>query len=319
MLLAAVMGHLTGWNMEFGIKTPPQIGDYMHFAGFGAVGDFVGALRGAHSHDMAVGVMALTVALLAQQFGYGLLTGAPRLLARAGMALVAGGTALMSVMYAAMGFSTWSPPTLFVSGTGGANGIAGDDIITGILIMGGGVLVGAAFAVEHGGRLPSLIRRPVRLAAVWAWLLSFASVTVAGYAIELHETYYGAGDAHARGAAHDAVFTWLHQDLGLFLLPALVLVMLAVERLVDHGHPGWIGWATIVGTSIAFVGGFVWVFVDSTVRGPGYVVSTVGLLVVGTALLATLWWGLAGHVRPVAGIHRPKPLSALRALRHAHL
>ncbi len=319
MLLAALMGHLTGWIMEFGIKTPPQIGDYMSFAGFGSASDFIGALRGAHSHDMAVGTMALAVALLAQQFGYGLLTGAPRLLARAGMALVAGGTALMTVMYATMGFTTWSPPTLFVSGSGGANGIASDDIITGILIMGGGVLVVAAFALAHGGRLPSLIRRPVRLAAVWAWALSFASVAVAGYAIELHETYYGAGDAHASGATHDAVFTWLHQDLGLFLLPALVLVMLAVERLVDHGHPGWIGWATIAGTSVAFVGGFVWVFLDSTLRGPGYVVSTAGLLVVGAALLATLWWGLVGHLRPVAGTGLPTPVSVRRAPTHARV
>lgn len=300
MLMAAVIGHLTGWIMEFGVKTPPQIGDYMRFAGFGSAGDFIGALRGAHSHDMAVGSMALAVALLAQQFGYALLTGVPRLLARMGLVLVAGGTALMTVMYAAMGFTTWSPPTLFVSGSGGANGIAGDDIITGILIMGGGLLVGIAFALAHGDRLPALGRRPVRLAAVWAWVLSFASVAVAGYAIEMNETFYGAGDPHASGAAKDAVFTWLHQDLGLFLLPTLVLVMVAVERLVDRGHPGWIGWATIAGSSVAFVGGFIWVFLDSTLHGPGFVVSTVGLLVVGAALLATLWWGLAGHLRPAA-------------------
>jgi hypothetical protein len=224
----------------------------------------------------------------------------------------------MSVMYAAMGISTWSPPTLFVSGTGGANGVAGDDIVTGVLIMGGGVLVGAAFAAEHGGRIPLLIRQPVRLAAVWAWLLSFASVAVAGYAIELHETYYGAGDGHASGAVHDAVFTWLHQDLGLFLLPALVLVMLAVERLVDHGNPGLIGWGTILGSSIAFGGGFVWVFLDSTLRGPGYVVSTAGLLIVGAALLATLWWGLVGHLQPVVRTSRPAPVNITRNPRHAH-
>lgn len=271
---------------------------------FASADDFIGALRGSHSHDMAVGVMALIVTLLAQQFGYGLLTGVARILARTGLALVAGGTLVMTVMYVAMGFTSWSPPTLFVSGTGGANGIAGDDIVTGILIMGGGVLVVAAFAMGHSGKVASVVQRPVRLAAVWAWVLSFASIVVVGYAIEMNETYFGAGDSHASGAAKDAVFTWLHQDVGLFLLPALVLVMLAVERLVDHGHPGWIGWATITGATVSFIGGLVWVFIDPALRGPGYVISTVGLLIVGAALLATLWWGISSVALDSALPHR---------------
>ena len=40
------------------------------------MGDFAGALVGSHSHEMAVGVMALTIVLVAQQFGYAALTGA---------------------------------------------------------------------------------------------------------------------------------------------------------------------------------------------------------------------------------------------------
>ena len=50
------------------------------------------------------------------------------------------------------------------------------------------------------------------------------------------------------GAANDAVFTWLHQDIGRFLMPPSVLVMLAV------GAVWWSkwdrtpsGWATIAG------------------------------------------------------------------------
>jgi hypothetical protein len=216
---------------------------------------------------------------------------------------------VMSVMYAAMGFTTWAPPTLFVSGSGGANGIAGDDIITGVLVMGGGLLVVAAMAFSQAGRVASTSVRSVRLAAVWAWVLSFASVAVAGYWIEMHETVFGAGDSHASSAANDAVFTWLHQDFGLFLLPTVVLVMLAVERLVDYGRPGWIGWTMILGTTVAFAGGFIWVFLDPSLHGPGYAVSTVGMLLVGGALLATLWWGLAGRLFPAAATLR---------LGHAH-
>ncbi len=291
MLLAAIMGHLAGWIMEFGANFPPLIGAYAKFVGFASSDDFTGALVGSHSHEMAVAVMALIVSLLAQQFGYGIHKGVSRALATTGLALVSVGTVVMTAMYVAAAFTTWSPPAWFVSGPDGANGIASDDIISGILVMGGGVLVAAALVA---GR--QLFRRSVRLAAAWAWVLSFATVVVAGYAIEMNEVYFGAGDPKAAGAVNDAIFTWLHQDIGLFLLPAIVLVMLAVERLVDHGHPGWIGWTAIAGTTITFVGGLVYVFVTPMLYGPGYVISTVGLVVVGMALLATLWWGMLGAI-----------------------
>ena len=293
MFIAAIMGHLAGWIMEFGANFPPLINNYLKFAGFASSDDFTGALVGSHSHEMAVGAMALTVALLAQQFGYSHHEGISRLLARIGMAMVAIGIVVMTAMYVTAAFTTWSPPAWFVSGPGGANGIASDDVITGILVMGGGVLVALALLVGH-----SLIHRPTRLAAAWAWILSFATVVVAGYAIEMNEAYFGAGDPKAGGAANDAIFTWLHQDIGLFLLPAIVLVMLVVERLISGRQRDWIAWTVIVGTTVTFAGGLVFVFVNPALNGPGYITSTIGLLLVGAALLATLWWGAIGKTRP---------------------
>jgi hypothetical protein len=262
---------------------------------------------GSHSHEMAVAVMAIIVVLLALQFGYGTSKGVSRVLATAGVALVAVGTVVMTAMYVTAAFTTWSPPAWFTSGPDGVNGIASDDVISGILVMGGGLL--AAVALVAGRRL---LRRPTLLPAAWAWLLSFATVVVAGYAIEMNTAYFGAGDPKAPGAASDAVFTWLHQDIGLFLLPALVLVMLVVERLVNtsKNRPGIIGWTTIVGTTLVFAGGLVFVFVSPVANGPGYIISTVGLAVVGMAILGTLWWGVIGaiegarHVSPPA--LRPK-------------
>jgi hypothetical protein len=67
MLLAALMGHLGGWILEYGWTTPPLIKDYAVFAGFGKQADFTGALVTSHSHQMAVAAMALTVVLFAQQ------------------------------------------------------------------------------------------------------------------------------------------------------------------------------------------------------------------------------------------------------------
>jgi hypothetical protein len=124
-------------------------------------------------------------------------------------------------------------------------------------------------------------------------------VVVAGYAIEMNTAYFGAGDQSAPGARQDAVFTWLHQDIGLFLLPTLVVIMLAVEHLIVRGRrPGWIGWTTIVGTTVAFIGSMIYVFVTPTLHGAGYVVTTIGLLIVGVALLATVWWGASDALRP---------------------
>jgi hypothetical protein len=299
MFIAAVMGHLNGWILEFG-DVPGVIGEYAHAVGFASLGDFSAALLGSHSHEMAVGIMGMAIALAAQQFGYTRLRGAPRAIAGFGLTLVAVGAIAMTALYVAMGFTTYQPPNLFASGPGGVNAIAGDDITTGLSVMLGGVLVVAGLAM---GRL---LNRSGRLAAAWAWVASFLAVVVSGYYIEMHEVYFGAGSP-APGAAKDAVFTWLHQDIGLFLMPALVLVMLAVEGLVRQERPNWIGWTIIIGISIILVGGGIWVFVNPALYGLGFGVSTVGLLVVGAGLLVTLWWAIQSGTGRVETVKKTLP------------
>ncbi|HEX9037882.1 MAG TPA: hypothetical protein VF808_12930 [Ktedonobacterales bacterium] len=304
--IAAIMGHLAGWIMEFG-NSPALIGDFSRFAGFALLDDFTGALVGSHSHEMAVAVMALTITILAQQFGADALRGVSRVLAQTGAALVATGVVVMTAIYVAGAVSQWGPPTLFISGANDANGIAGDDIVTGILVIGGGVLVIAAFAL-----LRSAVRQPLRLAAMWAWVLSFATVVIAGFAIEMNEVYFGAGDASAPGAAKDAVFTWLHQDIGLFLLPATVIVLLVAERLIRLSRAVWVGWAMLVGTTVTFVGGLVFVFVDPALHGAGYLIMSVGLAVMGIATLTTIWMGIDRRTRTLP-LRKTAPLHQTKA------
>ena len=287
MFAAAIMGHLAGWILEFG-NFPGIIGSYAAAVG-DKVDDFEDNLVGSHSHEMVVAVMAVTVSIAVVQFGYASLQEWPRRIAQAGLALVAIGAVVMTVMYVVMAFTSWAPPTLFQSADG-TNGIAGDDIVTGIFVMLGGLTTLAAVLLG-GPRVRALASAPVRLATLWSWALLFATVVIAGYAIELNTSYYGAGDPKAPGAANDAVYTWLHQDLGLFLMPALVLTMLVVARFVVPRYQGVIGWATMAGTTITFLGGMIFVFVNPALHGPGYDVSAAGLLVVGLALLATIWYG----------------------------
>ena len=144
LLIAAVMGHLAGWLLEFGLK-PPILRSFAHSIGYTKAGEWSAALVGSHSHEMAVASMALIVVLLARQFGYGSLGGAPRQLARLGLIMVPIGVIAMSYVYVRAGFSTWVPPTWFKS-HGGADGIASDDVITGVFVMGGGLLVLGSFA-----------------------------------------------------------------------------------------------------------------------------------------------------------------------------
>ena len=295
MFAAAVMGHLAGWLLEFG-AWPGALAGYLKFQGVD-LATFTTNLIGAHSHDMVVAVMALLVAVAARQFGTEGFGMAARVATRTGLGLVGAGIVGTTVMYLAMGFTTWGPPTLFQS-AGGTNGIAGDDIVTGMTVMLGGVITLVALAAGRG------LLRPLRLAAAWAWVASFATVVVGGYVIELHETFFGAGSAAAAGAANDGVFTWLHQDVGFFLLPALVLIMLVVHRYLAPQRRQRLAIALIAGVSVTFVGAMLWIFSDPSIHGPGYYITLVGLVMMGAALITTVWYGLFGG-RRIGALRRP--------------
>jgi hypothetical protein len=75
--------------------------------------------------------------------------------------------------------------------------------------------------------------------------------------------------------------------------------MLAAERLVVRQvQRNEIAFTAIAGTTLLFVGGMVWVFIDPALSGTGFLVSTAGVLVTGLAVLGTLWYaGLSRVVR----------------------
>ena len=109
LLVAAVMGHLAGWLLEFGL-TPGALRSFAKSIGYTKAEDWSTALIGSHSHQIAVASMALIVTLLARQFGYGTLSKAPRRVAQVGLVMVPVGVVAMSYVYVRAGFSTWAPP-----------------------------------------------------------------------------------------------------------------------------------------------------------------------------------------------------------------
>ncbi|KLU60882.1 hypothetical protein CEB3_c28550 [Peptococcaceae bacterium CEB3] len=303
LFLAAVMGHLAGWILEFG-DFPHLIGAYARLVGE-KTGDLMGNLIGSHSHLMIVALLSVLVAMSAWRFGYQALQGGPRLLARVGFWFVIVGTGVITVVYLLAGFTWIQPPTWFQSGPGGINGIASDDVISGVGIMLGGLLVLLGMILNKKGvdAKPGWLK-PALVAVGTSWISLVFMVVGGGFGIELNTNIFGAGDPKAPLAAGDAVFTFLHQDYAFFLLPAVMILLLIADVYLKKSHVKTIARGMSLGVFVALVGGFVHVFLDPMVAyGAGYFLVGIGIIViVGTTLL------LIGSLRKVADVEEKEVL-----------
>ena len=284
MFLAAIMGHLAGWILEFG-NHPGVIGWWAHLVGEN-VATFDANLVTSHSHQMVVAFMAMAIAASVAFFAERQIVASGLWLRRVGLGMLVLGTLSFTGIYLWAGFTSWVIPALFTSAHG-VNGLAEDDLVTGFAMTGGLIAVfGAVLARATKPLLPVV-------AAAWSWLLTIGLVVATGYWIEFHETHFGAGNPKAAGAAADAIFTWFHQDVGLLLFPLMTVVMVATARYVLPRRQGLVASASIGGSTLLFAGGMVYLFMDHALHGPGYLLSTLGLAVVGASLLGTIWWGAA--------------------------
>jgi hypothetical protein len=296
MLIAAVMGHLAGWILDYG-NTPHWIGSYARYEGE-SISDLQANLIGSHSHEMVVSFMVLVIAASVAFFGERQRREQFANLRRLGLLAALVSTVGFTVLYVAAGFTSWPLPTLFQSAHG-ANGLASDDLATSVGMVGGLLALVATLLARTSRPLAPAA------AAAWSWLLSVGMVVATGYWIEFNETHYGAGGP-APGAKADAVYTWFHQDTGLFLFPLLTLTMLVSARYVLPRHQGPIAWAALAGSTLLYSGGMVYVFADQAIHGTGYILSTLGLALIGACFLATIWWGYAHTL--TGRIEQPQPL-----------
>ena len=285
MLIAAVMGHIGGWTLEFN-NHPRLLGSWANLAGE-SLDKLRDNLTGSHSHEMVVASMALVLAGAVHRFGYPGAAGISRSVSRLGMSMVGLGVFSMTCLYVTMAVTSWVVPSFFQSAHG-TNGLAGDDILTGVLVMGGGLL--ALWPLVPGviDRARSWTESSLAIAAAWVWTAIMIGVPISGYWIELHETFYGSGNAKAPGALNDAIYTWVHQDIALFLLPALFAILLLSDRLVAPRCKGFIAWMAMAGVAMLLVGGGIWAFVSPVVHGAGYALSTTGLLLVGSSIAVAI-------------------------------
>ena len=294
---AAVMGHIAGWILEFGDWPRYFVGGYATMAGM-KWQDWLANLIGSHSHDMVTAVIALTVATTVAAFGLERQGGR---LTKFGLWLVAFGTIAAAFVYVVGGFSPAQPPALFAHG---ANGLAGDDAITGIFVMGGGLLALVGLGLEA---LPDAIHR---WGAAFVTAMLFFTVVGFGYYIEFHTNLYGAGDPAAPRAAADAVFTWFHQDFAFFLLPAIMTIMLALKWLANDAKlRRQANWALLGGTFVSFVGGMLYIFVSQASGGISFIVTSAGFAVILVGTLLAIW-SIAGRGAPTGALSRAVKKSA---------
>jgi hypothetical protein len=279
MFMAAIMGHIAGWILEYG-DYPRVIGAYARMMGE-KTGELKGNMIDAHSHLMIVALLALILSMSALRFGYQNLSGGLRLTSRVGFLFVLAGTGIITFVYILSGFTLIQPPVWFQFGRNGVNGIASDDVISGVNIMLGGLLVFLSLFAGNRGITPRTNRiKPALTSIGFAWLLLVLTVAGGGFWIELHEQWYGAG-AKAPLAVADAVFTFFHQDFAFFLLPAVILLLLMADIYLPSRKIGFFASGMVIGSLVTFLGGMLYVFVNPmTVYGAGYFITGYGFLII---------------------------------------
>ena len=257
----------------------------------------MGNIITSHSHGMLPSFMAGIVFLAAEAFGYSKLLGIRKQAARIGVGIMLGGIALYSGIYAISAIGTFAIPAWFPSGPGGANGIAMDDSLTGLVGVGALILAVSMLPEVRGSfrNAANSVKRhfnPVRLAVYMTYLMASAAMFIYGYFIEMNESRYGfASTASARQVVDDQIFTRAHLLLVFGSLPVIAVFLLAAELLSDTSGIGatlknWMSASVLIGMVISTAGLGIWTF---TAPGHGNTLDTSNagaiLYVVGQCLI----------------------------------
>jgi len=296
IIMAALMGDVTGWITWFGPWPsifPQYINSTMYpvlgYYNSSAVVTWTEDVVTSHSHLMLPSVMAAIVALSTEVYGYAKWEKRERAVSAVGFAIMVIGLLLSMWVYIVSGVGNYVIPTLFQSGPNGVNGLAMDDMITGLVGLGAAVVLVALVSYGRKGKTVDgtvLLKDPLFLSVIAAWIFIYLLIPVTGYYIEFNESFYGLGGAvpGAAGVAFDAAFTRFHQDFAFFLLPALVTAILIFDVFGIAGKTRrTVGLLFLVGSTITFVFGWIYamVMLDMVFLG----VATLGGVLMGLGAL----------------------------------
>ena len=286
VLLAALMGDVTGWITWFGPWPsifPQYINSTMYpvlgFYNSTAVVTWTEDVVTSHSHLMLPSVMAAIVALTPAVYGYAKWEKKEKAISTAGFVIMIVGLIGSMWIYIASGVGNFSIPTLFQSGP---NGLAMDDAITGIVGLGAAFVLVALSSYGRKGKTAGgtvFLKDPLFLSIIAAWIFIYLLIPVTGYYIEFNQAFYQAG-----GLGFDAAFTRFHQDFTFFLLPAIVTSILIFESFGISGKARrTVGLLYLVGSTITFV--FGWIYAMVTLDMIFLTVAAFGGLLIGLGAL----------------------------------
>lgn len=275
--IAGLIGFVNLWVRIFSVSF---FANYVTWLGLDAQG-FLDATLDPHSHEMAVAIMASVVALAAQRFGFFDLTKWKRSLARIGLWVMSIGVIAMTIVFLAISFLNYSPPTLIPSGPEGINGIAGDDAVMSIIGLGAIIALVPLALTKFKGK--SSWKDSVRMALLGTWIVAFVINVIQAFFIELNEDMFSTALS-----ANDVVFSELQPMFGIFLLTAIALVLLAVDYYRVSGLLRRVaGWVAGVGILIALVAGALWVYLDPMTGNAFYWSHILGVIVIGISAIVS--------------------------------
>jgi hypothetical protein len=214
--------------------------------------------------------MAGIVILAAEAFGYSVLGGTRKQVARLGVGVMLVGIALYSGVYLVSGIGTYAIPAWFPSGPGGVNGIAMDDSMTGLVGIGALILAGAMLPEVRMSfrRARSKLRdrfNPVRASVYLTYVMAAGAMFFYGFWIEMNEAKFGFNSLPASGAIDDKIFTRSHLLFVFGSLPIIAVFLLATEIAGDTSGIGatlrkWMSGSIVAGMFVTLLGMGIWVF-----------------------------------------------------------
>lgn len=215
--IAGAMGMLLEFGTLFGFGTGGFLFNMVN--SYGGSDTFLANLLGSHSHQMLPAVMGGIVALSAVLFKYENLTARWRALVNTGMIVSIAGTIAMSYVYWISSFGTYQIPGLFLSGPGGVNGLAFDDMLTGIVGIGAMISIAGVYTASRtNGNSRSLT-----ICEIATWIGAMFIMVGIGYIIEFNEAFYSAA-----GISYDNAFLDGHMLFTFFLVTVIAGVTLAI-------------------------------------------------------------------------------------------
>lgn len=294
ILVAAPLGHLSGWAIDLGISSFPGVTALLQATGM-KPGNFQDGLVSSHSHLIVAATLCGLVAIAAIRFGYQSLTGWKRRVSTSGLWMILISILLATIIYIISALFGWEPPTFFTSGPNGVNGIPIDDLVlifgeTGFLVL----MVGLFLApVQVGRKYVASFKLMNRMAIFLNWIFGFLGAVVWGLYIEFNETFYGAGIPPASGALNDQVFIRAHLLYAFFLLPIIFSILFAVDFEQNQYIKSrtWLNGFSLMcifGMTLGLIGEFLWI------RTFNKGIFLASIFVMGTALIAggvNLWPG----------------------------